>query len=94
MSNKHAHKLSLLPLAPSLYRPLPSSAIPPLAAVATLFLVGTSMLALLLEETSLLPALPPSLPPWLFFWLLCEGIFYMWLKRLRRRLDVLTSPQR
>ena len=41
---------------------------PPLAAVATLFVVGTGMLALLLEETSLLPALPrassnPISPP-------------------------------
>ena len=69
---------------------------PPLAAVAILFVVSTGMLALLLDKTipSLLPALPAAVPPWLFFWLLCEGIFYVWLKRLRRRLNVLTSPQR
>lgn len=92
MPNTHIHKLSLsrIQLQPSL------STMPPLAAVASLFVVGMGVSALLLEKTppSLLPALPVSVPSWLFPWLLCEGIFYLWLKRLRRKLNILTSPQR
>ena len=72
------------------------STMPPLAAVATLFVVGMGVAALLLDKTppSLLPALPVSVPSWLLPWLLCEGIFYIWLKRLRWKLNILTSPQR
>ncbi|KAM3567306.1 hypothetical protein VYU27_010546, partial [Nannochloropsis oceanica] len=68
---------------------------PHLAAVSTLFVVGMGVAALLLDKAppSLLPALPVSVPSWLLPWLLCEGIFYIWLKRLRGKLNKLTSPQ-
>lgn len=92
------HTQNKRPLKPSLLPShSPPSAMPPLAAVATMFIVGTGMFALLLDgktSPSLLPALPAAVPHWLFFWLLCEGIFYVWLKRLRQKLNVLTSPQR